>query len=170
MTRYIAILTLALTAGFSPGKASAQQASAVPLLSSSMANTAESSLDQMGGMLMRTDSATDDCSSLEINGFSSVPYTEHFQGKSVIPVNDAYFPDDDGNTIGCGPYLFILDDMPFLELGGQQGDNLVALWLEVVDAGLTEHEAFEIIRMLSDEDGWLVGGGYKLSDWVYDEE
>jgi hypothetical protein len=157
MTRYIGILALALTAGLSSGNASAQQANAVPLLALSMFQTAESSLDQMGGKLMWTDSATDDSPRVEINGFTSVPYTEHFQGESVSLAKYAYVPDDDGYTVrdntnytGCQRCLAVME-----------------VWTALVDAGYTEDEAFE---MMMDEDGWLVGGGYKFSGWVYDEE
>ncbi|MCH2201849.1 MAG: hypothetical protein MK102_07755 [Fuerstiella sp.] len=38
------------------------------------------------------------------------------------------------------------------------------LWFEFVDSGYTEDEAFDLIDMAMDQDGWLVGGGYKLSD------
>ncbi|MCH2203043.1 MAG: tyrosinase family protein [Fuerstiella sp.] len=46
----------------------------------------------------------------------------------------------------------ILDDMPFLEFGGQEGEDLVDLWFELVDAGYTEDEAFETIELLMDSD------------------
>jgi hypothetical protein len=87
MTRYIVILTLALTAGLSSGNASAQQ-------------------------------ANDDSPRVEINGFTSVPYTEHFQ----VGINfQAHRNTNDG-------FLQCMD-----------------LWFALVDAGYTEDEAFEMV-------------------------
>ena len=67
-----------------------------------MISTAESGLDEIGGMLQCTDSATDDLS--------------------------LGYPDDRPN------------------FNTQEGEDLVDLWFELVDAGYTEDEAFEMIE------------------------
>lgn len=66
---------------------------------------------------------------------------------------DAFRPFLEG-TPHALPHLYYPD------LGGQEGEEIIDLWFELLDAGYSEDEAFE---MLMDEDGWLVGGGYKLS-------
>ena len=82
---------------------------------------------------------------------------------------------DDCPEITCPADDFILwEASP--QLGGQEGavtaaeaEDIMDLWFELVDAGYTEDEAFEMIEMLMGEDGRSIGGGYKLSRWVYDE-
>ncbi len=50
------------------------------------------------------------------------------------------------------------DDCP--RLGGQEGEDIVDLWFELVDAGYTEDEAFDLVEMVMGEDNalGLVGG------------
>ena len=128
MTRYIVILTLALTAGLSSGNASAQQANddsprveingftSVPYPENFQAhrNTNDGFLQCMDLWFALVD--------VEINSFTSVPYTENFQ---------AHRNTNDG-------FLQCMD-----------------LWFALVDSGYTEAEAFEMmtleIRDSSDE-------------------
>jgi len=58
MTRSIAMLTLALTAALSADQAFSAQANAVPVLA--LSQTAESALEEIGGMLHLSFTATDD--------------------------------------------------------------------------------------------------------------
>jgi len=59
----------------------------------------------------------------------------------------------------CNPSWFaattelgIIDPDDCSQLGGKEGEDLVDLWFELVDAGYAEDEAFEMIDMLMDED------------------
>ena len=42
------------------------------------------------------------------------------------------------------------DDCP--RLGGQEGEDIVDLWFELVDAGYTEDEAFDLVEMVMSEE------------------
>ncbi len=44
------------------------------------------------------------------------------------------------------PSVIAPSDCP--ELGGQEGENIVDLWFELVDAGYTEDEAFDLIELV----------------------
>ncbi|MCH2202859.1 MAG: tyrosinase family protein [Fuerstiella sp.] len=45
-----------------------------------------------------------------------------------------------------------LPHLSYPELGGQEGEDLVGLWFELVDAGYTEDEAFQMIEMVLESD------------------
>ena len=154
MKRFIAILTLALTAALSADDASAQQANAVPLLALSMAGTAEAPLEEIGGMLMWTDSISND-------GDYSDP---------VVPALLDLIADNDCIVYlwydGFADWLSVLNGTDYVmdatpnsldpsdcpNLGGQEGEDLVDLWCELLYAGYTEDEAFEMIEMVTGED------------------
>ena len=38
------------------------------------------------------------------------------------------------------------------QLGGQEGEDIVDLWFELVDAGYTEDEAFDLVEMVMGDD------------------
>jgi hypothetical protein len=57
------------------------------------------------------------------------------EGEAVI--HPDYYP-----KLDTGP----IDPADYPNLGGQEGEDLVDLWFELVDAGYTEDEAFEMIE------------------------
>jgi hypothetical protein len=196
MKRFIAILTLALTAALSADKASAQDFFGIP-----MVNTAESGLDDISGSILRfaaTEVGIMDLIDLSWFGeqhkiydysqciWNDITFNEHATSDlegliaiialaatetGIIDPDDCptvgkfdssststqMMPDDDmGHNLYFDPHWLLQKRNP------NDCPDLVDLWFELVDAGYTEDEAFDLIEMAMDEDGWLVGGGYKL--------
>jgi len=189
MKRFIAILTLALTAALSADKASAQDFFGIP-----MVNTAESGLDDISGSILRfaaTEVGIMDLIDLSWFGeqhkiydysqciWNDITFNEHatsdLEGLIAIIALAAtetgiIDPSDcpsymDPTTAGLAdPYLRpeIIDpsDCPrIIDIGEcdeiidpDDCPNLVDLWFELVDAGYTEDEAFEMIEILMGDD------------------
>ena len=135
-----AMLTLALITGLSADKASAQQANQVPDLVLTMMQTAESGMDDITGMLQWTDSLSND------GGYSYLVVPAHLD---LIANHDGiiYFLND-----GSADYPSPVDPYGCPSPGGQECEDLVDLWFELVDAGYTEDEAFEMIEMVIGQD------------------
>ena len=59
------------------------------------------------------------------------------------------------------PYLegtpHALPHLSYPESGGQEGEDIMGLWFELVDAGYTEDEAFEMIENILGSDGGTSG-------------
>jgi len=160
MKRFItAILTLALTTALSADKASAQQANPVPNLALSVIQTGESGMDGIAGSLGYNEisstilgfaatetgvMAPDDCPNLH-HTFVDFIWALWQDCNDYDVAKDAFRPYIEG-TPHALPHLYYPD------LGGQEGEDLVDLWFELVDAGYTEDEAFEMIEMLMGEE------------------
>ena len=192
MKRFItAMLTLALITGLSSDKASAQI---------SMTNTAEGGLNEVSGIIVRfaaTETgiiAPNDCPSVvdSQNFIDTLNRVIDIHEPYDLPVDifltdcpEIVDPDDcprimdrvynapDDFTAWFQPTTVptaVPYEDPAIGARPEYCPSIVDLWFELVDAGYTEDEAFEMIEMVMGEDGWIAGGGYKLSGWVYDEE
>ena len=51
------------------------------------------------------------------------------------------------------------------QLDGQEGEDIVDLWFELVDAGYTEDEAFELIEMVMESDLGVTRGDSSISSY-----
>ena len=118
----IAILILVLISGLSVGKASAQQSHAFPRLVLGMMNT-------IGGTLVWYVVGVDDFS------FYSGDGDEIYTDSATDDLSLIIDPDDCPSAMG---------DVPFLKCGGQEGEDPVDLWFELLYVGYTEDEAFEM--------------------------
>ena len=58
-------------------------------------------------------------------------------------IDPHYYP-----KLDTGP----IDPADYPKLGGQEGEDIVDLWFELVDAGYTEDEAFDLIEMVMGDD------------------
>ena len=62
----------------------------------------------------------------------------------------------------------VMGDVPFLKCGGQEGEDPVDLWFELLYVGYTEDEAFEMSEMVIGEGSWL-GWDQPTTPLIYDK-
>ena len=127
MKRFLAtMLTLALFIGLSSGNASAKDFFGI-----SMANTTEGGSDGISGATIRF-AATE----VGIMDLIDLSWLGGQEGEDIVDKDTANIP------------LYAMDPGACPNLDGQEGTDAVDLWFELVDAGYTEDEAFELVEMV----------------------
>jgi hypothetical protein len=153
MKRFIAILTLALTAALSADEAFAQISGGGGVNDYLIGDVVAGlySPDTVDGIIAIIALAATETGIIDPD---DCPTVGKFDSSST---STQMMPDDDmGHNLYFDPHWLLQKRNP------NDCPDLVDLWFELVDAGYTEDEAFDLIEMAMDEDGWLVGGGYKL--------
>ena len=160
MTRLIATM-LALSTGLCAEKSPAQDVFGI-----SMANTAEGGLSEIMGTVVRF--AAFAATELGITDLVDCPQLGGREGEdlmidpeTVATRNEFYRPNPcgDGLVYGalCNNELAVDTDLAdgvdgngvnVPKLGGQEDEDVINLWFELVDAGYTEDEAFDLVELV----------------------
>ncbi len=142
-----ALLTLALFTGLSAGKSSAQGFRPVP---SPVVWLADDPVDEIG-------SSNFDIGCNQVTCYPEIDIT-NFAGCLPGDIDGliaiiAIAAKEVGFTDACD-YICLrgekvsIKDVNCPQLGGQEGEDIVDLWFELVDAGYTEDEAFDLIELV----------------------